>query len=315
MLSKQTDLKALQAEAESLAEFLRKEVRTFAAGHRPVKLEPGAPAAAAMLWKAVGWSPAFEKSGLMAPERKTGEARIQQLLKAYRSWGAGFTLTSSDLPAKRRLVDDDDQGVGFAITDERPGEIDAPTLAVIADTNQLVAEAKSYTRYCAHAMAEFAFERMYETTVHVRPAGALAKAGRQPWPLLLPGARQVASDVYCVPPSAGATEPHRKGRYQLAHRSVDALVELLQSLSCEKIGFESLPGDFLRLQKKLTEVVRKTDEVRKLSSMKSGVSYGIGQLGGVPVVLEGRGSTTSIHTNPRRIANLKTVLKQRGMKP
>ena len=107
MLSKKTDLQALQVEAEALASFLRTELRTFSKQHRPVELEPDAPAAAALLWKAVGWSPVFEKSALEEPESGTGEVRIQHRLEDYRSWGDGFTLTGSDLPAKRRLVMDD----------------------------------------------------------------------------------------------------------------------------------------------------------------------------------------------------------------
>lgn len=127
-----------------MAGFLRAEVRTFDKGHRSVELEPDAPVAAALLWKAIGWSPVFADWVLVEPEREQGEVRIQARLEEYRSWDMDFTLTGSDLPAKRRLVEDDGQGVGFAITDETGGGIDAPILAVIADTNEVVPQSESY---------------------------------------------------------------------------------------------------------------------------------------------------------------------------
>lgn len=313
MLSKKTDLRALRVEAEALAAFLRTEVRTFAKDHRPVELEADAPAAAAILWRAVGWSRILEKQGLVAPESETGEARIQSRMTEYQSWSNGFTLTVGDLPSKRRLVEDDGQGVGFAITDEQPGEIDARMVAVIADTNKIVAQAKSYTRYCAHTMAECAFKRMYQAEVDVRPAGAIAQSGSKPWPLLLPGVMQVAPDVYCAPSSAAATQPQRKGRYRLAHRSVEALVDFLLSLECEAVAFGfSLPGDPVYLNTTTATVVRDTDRLRELPSLKPEFRHSVGYLAGVPVLFRENRGTTDAHTNPRRLAELQALLKERA---
>jgi len=312
MLAKETDLNALQAEAESLAEFLRAEVRTFGKGHRPVELEPDAPVAAALLWKAVGWSPVFEDWVMVEPERQKGEARIQERLEEYRSWGSGFTVTGSDLPARRRLVEDDGQGVGFAITDESAGGIDAPTLAVIADTNEVVPESESYTRWCAQSMAECAFNCMYQTVVEVRPVDAIAKRGAQPWPLLVPGARQLGPDLYCQPPQPGFTEPHEEGSYQLAHRSIEALVAFLQTLECDAIALGALlPGDKVTVKGTIAALTRDNDELRALPALEPETHHGVGQLGGVPVILEQRAGKTNLYTNPRRLADLKAVLKAR----
>lgn len=310
MLSKKTDLQALQLEAEALASFLRTELRTFSKQHRPVELEPDAPAAAAVLWKAVGWSAVFEKSELVAPERDTGEARIERRLEDYRSWDDGFTLTGSELPAKRRLVMDDGQGVGFVVTDERADEVDAPTLAVLADTNKVAPESKSYTRFCAHTMAACAFRRMYQTEIEIRPAGALVAAATKPWPLLIPGARQLSADLYCEPPSADAAQPHTKGKYKLAHRSVEALLTFLQTLEFEALALYP-PGDSLHLPAKLAAFARDADQMRPLPSLKEAEAYFVGTLGGVLVLVREEATRSRAYTNPRRLADLQAVIDAR----
>lgn len=310
MLSKKTDLRALEAETEALASFLRTQLRTFSKQHRPVELEPDAPAAAALLWKAVGWSPVFEKWGLAPPERDAGEVRIQARLEEYRSWENGFTLTGSDLPAKRRLVSDDGQGVGFGVTDEQADEVDAPTFAVISDTNKVVPDFKSYTRFCAHTMAECVFSRLYRTEVEVRPAGAIATAGTKPWPLLIPGALQLTQDLYCEPPTPGATQPHSKGKYKLAHLSVEALLSFLQSVELEAVSLKP-PGDRLALPRKLAEFARDSDQLRPLPSLKPDTAYFVGDLGGVPVIVREVADDSSAYTNPRRLADLHAVIDAR----
>lgn len=310
MLSKKTDLRALQAEAEALASFLRTQLRTFSKQHRPVELEPDAPAAAALLWKAVGWSPVFEKWGLAEPEREPGEVLIQARLEEYRSWENGFTRTGNDLPVKRRLVSDDGQGVGFVVTDEKADEIDAPTLAVIADTNKVVPESKSYTRFCAHTMAECVFRRMYQTEIEVRPSGAIAAGGTKPWPLLIPGARQLTEDLYCEPPGAGAAQPHKQGKYRLAHLSVEALLSFLQTLEFEALTLDP-PGDFLKLPTKLSEFARDTDQLRPLPSLKADTAYFVGTLGAVPVLVREEATRSRAYTNPRRLDDLQAVIAAR----
>lgn len=316
MLATETDLGALQAEAESLAGFLRAEVRTFDKGHRSVELEPDAPVAAALLWKAIGWSPVFADWVLVEPEREQGEVRIQARLEEYRSWDMDFTLTGRDLPAKRRLVEDDGQGVGFAITDETGGGIDAPIRAVIADTNEVVPQSESYTRWCAQSMAECAFNCMYRTGVEVRPVDAIAKLGSRPWPLLVPGALELGSDVYCQPPQPGFTEPHKQGNYQIAHRSVEALVDFLKAIECDALALGPLlPGDKLTVKGSIVALTRDTDELWALPSLRPETHYGVGHLGGVPVIIEQRAAVTNVHTNPRRLADLKAVLEARGAEP
>lgn len=57
-----------------------------------------------------------------------------------------------------------------------------------------------------------------------------------------------------------------------------------------------------------------TDEFRALPSAKPESLYVVGHLGGVPVIIEQHAGKTNVHTTPRRLADLKAVLDQRGMK-
>lgn len=312
MLPPDTNLQALRTEAEALAALLRAEVRLFASKHRSVQLEPGAPAAAGLLWQTVGWFEVFGKTGLVPPELDTSERGIEERLDDYESWGEGFTLTAAELPARRRLVEDDGAGVGFLVTDESGGALDAPVLAVLADTNEVIPSADSYTRWCANLMVRCALSRMYQTFVRTRPRTALASLGSPPFPLLSPATRQLSPDVFSVPSSGGALEPHSNGGYRLAHRSVEALVALLENVDLDALDLGlPLPGDHLHVHATVSQIQGEGESLRRFTPLEPGSVCAVAILAGVPVILREVGGWTDVHANPRRIAELNAALRWR----
>src|SRR4051812_2900934 len=241
MLADDVDLAALRAKTKSLAELLRAEVPKHARTQRVLALEADAPAGIAALWESVGWSELMTKCELESPELATSEQRIAERMEEYRSWGDGFELTPNDLPKRRRLVQDDGNGVRFLITDETSATVDAKVLGVQADTGEVGEAADSYVRWCSNAILRGIFARWYNLDVTVKPARALEKLGHCPWPLLTQAARALAPDVHCVPPpDYSANSPQRKGRYQLAYRSPQKLVAFLEAVELEHI---ELAGD------------------------------------------------------------------------
>jgi len=304
------NLESIRTEAESIARFLRAEVPQFARTHRPVTLEPSAPSAAAALWQAVGWSDVFAKARLAPPERDSGETRIVERLAEYRSWGDGFTLTPEGLPTPRRLVEDDGQGVGFLITDEHAGGPDAPVMTVLAERNKVVMEARSYVRWVANEMLTCAFSRLYSTWLAATPASALEESSTQPWPTLSPATRRFDGDVYAAPPDAMARDPQRNGGWTLAHRSVDALVQVLHAAPLDALTCTLLPGDVHEAPTGFEKLLRNSDTLRRIPD-EDGIVNWVGKLGGVPVIAREGKLKTRIAVNPRRNAELAEVLRDR----
>lgn len=307
------DLESVGVEAKTIAAFLRAEFPAFARSHRAVTLEDDAPAIPALLWREVGWSEAFSKARLAPPERDFGEQKIAARLAEYRSWEDGFDRKPDDLPHPRRLVEDDGQGVGILITDEHEGGVDAPVAAVLAEQNSVVIESESYARWCANEMLARALSRMYSTTLVTTPVSALDSLSTCPWPLLSPATRRFNTDVYAVPPDALATQAHRKGRWTLAHRSVEALVAVLQAAPLEAVTFSTLPGDAAHTGTTFSTLVG-TDAVRAIPDKKGGTNW-VGTLAGIAIIGHERGNRTVVATSPRRLAELQAALRERGASP
>lgn len=307
MLPNDTDLVSLRAQATDLAALLRAEVPKYVRTHRPLTLEPNAPAAMAALWESVGWSEAFTKQGLESPETATGETAIAERMEDYRSWGAGFKLTPADLPSPRRLVEDDGQGVAFLITDERAAGIDAPVLGVLADKNKIVSAADSYVRWCGNALVKCAFSRWFQANFAFSPPAKLVAASDCPWPLLTRAALRLAPDVYAIPPGELSTKaPHQKGHYRLAYRSLDALIAFLEKADVESIEALGNFSDRLESDGPASRVLLPEETVRWLPS-SANQKLGIGTFAGHPAVVVEANGKTKIYVRPRYHAELKAI--------
>lgn len=305
------DIRALRAEAESLAAFLRAELPAFARTHRDVTMETDAPTIPAELWKAVGWSEIFAQARLAPPERNLGELKIVARLAEYRSWGDGFALRPEDLPSPRRLVEDDGQGVGFLITDEQDDGLDAPVKAVLAQKNRVVTESGSYARWCANEMVSLALSRLYSTWLAPEPADALESLSTCPWPLLSPATRRFNADVYAKPPDAMATQAHRQGGWTIAHRSVEALVAVLHGAPLETLTLSMLPGDTCAAAPNFAKLIHPEDALRPFPDDKGRTNW-VGTFCGIAVIAHESATRTTIAVNPRRLADVQTALRERS---
>jgi len=302
------DLSALRAEAESVAALLRAELPKYGSTQRALKLEPGAPRAIAVLWESVGWSEVFAQSGLESPELALSEQRIAERMDDYQSWEDGFTLTPGDLPARRRLVEDDGQGVAFLITDETKSSVDAEVLAVLADDNDMGKASDSYLRWCANHLIRLALSRWQRADVVIQAAGALSELGRCPWPLLTQAARELTPDVLCVPPTfdPGANSPHKNGAYTLAFRSLQRLIAFLETLEVESIALSGHPSDHLHSQCSAAKLLRTNDPVRWLPTPE-GQRLGVGRFAGEPMIVAEQAGSTRIYVSPDAIERLKPI--------
>ena len=307
MIREDVDLNALRAEAQSVAALLRSQLPKYATTQRALQLEADAPRAIAALWESVGWSDVFVKC-LESPELALSERRIAERMADYRSWGEGFTLTPADLPARRRLVEDDGQGVAFVVTDETKSAMDAPVLAVRADDNQIGQAADSYVRWCTNHLVRLAFSRWYSTGVLIQPSDALEKLGNCPWPLLTRAARELTADVFCLPPplDPGTNSPQRNGAYRLAYRSLQHLIAFLETLEVDSFAFSEHPSDYLQSQCPASKLLRGDDKVRWLPSVP-GKTLGVGTFAGEPMIVVEHGIFTNIYVNPRAIERLKPI--------
>jgi hypothetical protein len=308
MLPNDTDLVALRAQAADLAALMRAEVPMYGRTHRPLKLEPSAPAAIAALWESIGWADVFsKKQGLESPELQSGEAAIAERMEDYRSWGAGFKLTPADLPSPRRLVEDDGQGVAFLITDESAGGIDAPILGVLADKNKIVRGADSYVRWCGNALVKCAFSRWFQADFAFTPSAKLVQASDCPWPLLTPAALRLAPDVYAIPVGDHGTKaPHQKGRYRLAYRSLESLIGFLETAELDSIEPLEHVSDRLEIKGPASSILLPEETVRWLPS-PSGKRLGIGSFAGKVAVIWEVADKTQIYVRPRYHEELRAI--------
>jgi hypothetical protein len=187
----------VQAEAEALRELLEKNEPRWLASWRAVQLGATEPAHVKAFWETLGWSEAIARD-VAAPERAAGRARVKELLADYRAFSNRFRLKARDLPKQYRLVSADEQGVGFSITDESGSAPDPPVICVLAEDGRIESERESYVRFAAAVALLFALRAFRATPLR----GKVPRA-RQPFPTLIPDARQINADHWLVPDPVG----------------------------------------------------------------------------------------------------------------
>jgi hypothetical protein len=189
---------------------------------------------------------------------------------------------------------------------------DAPIIAVLADKNAIKAASSSYLRWCGNILARCAFSRWYRTQVSVTPNDAFAEQGRTPYPLLAPAVRMLTSDTYCVPSDIDSlvTSPHKKGKYNLAHRSIGSLVAFLETVELDSFVFDSPPSDCLGCPISPELVLRDDDRIRWLPTLPER-RVGVGRFAGEPAIFVEAKSQTRIYVNPRNIERLKPIRDER----
>jgi len=189
--------RALRAEAERLRQLLEQLEPQFAATWRPIRLEPGAPTRARVFWETLGWSELLV-SDLAEPLVASGRRAVRALLAQYRADSDRFRLTLKDLPKRFRFLSADEQGVAFSITDESRRVPDPPVVAVIAEDGRIRRERPSYVRFAAAVALLFALRSWRQT-----PSRGKLPKGRQPFPLLIPEARELGEGRWLVPDPDG----------------------------------------------------------------------------------------------------------------
>src|SRR5690606_23094460 len=102
------------------------------------------------------------------------------------------------LPRRYRLVNVDQDGVGFAVTDEDGDPADPRVLAVISDTGEVADEHSSYLNFCANQLVRVSFSGWHDLQIGFS-SYEFAAAAEAPWPLLSPATRQLAPGVWLVP--------------------------------------------------------------------------------------------------------------------
>jgi hypothetical protein len=187
----------IQAEAEQLRRLLEENEPQFATTWRPLRLERGAPAAVRAFWEALGWSELFA-GDLAEPSVASGRRAVQALLAAYRADNDGFRLRLADLPRRFRFLSADEQGVGFAITDESRRGADPPIVTVLAEDGRILPDQPSYIRFAAAVALLVALRGWRE----VARRGPLPP-GRRPFPVLVPEARVIDAGRWLVPDPRG----------------------------------------------------------------------------------------------------------------
>ena len=188
---------AIRTEAEALRGLLEKNEPKWLASWHAVQLGPTEPASVKVFWETLGWSEAIADD-VAAPERATGRARVKELMADCRAFSDRFRLKAKDLPKHYRFVSADEQGVGFSITDESGSAPDPPVICVLAEDGRIDPERESYVRFAAAVALLFALRTFRATPLR----GKVPKA-RQPFPTLIPDARQINADHWLVPDPVG----------------------------------------------------------------------------------------------------------------
>jgi hypothetical protein len=248
----------------------------------------------------------FSSGQIAHPEVASGVATVRKRLAEYRT-EEHFTLTEADLPPRYRLVYADNDGIGFAVTDERDADGDPAALSVLWDDNEIVDYAPSYLKLCAEAVLGAAFDSWYTLAVS-RPAGGDLFAAEQrpptPFPTLAPRAFQLSPTLWLD------ADPDMT--YVLLHAtSFENLVRWLHAQDLGSLRIPLLPGDVISRVRPL----RIPDGIK--FDLRSGDSSDApplraGWIAGIAVIVQQRGEVLEIAVNPRHRTALESLLDAGG---
>ncbi|WP_033826158.1 hypothetical protein, partial [Kitasatospora sp. MBT63] len=302
-----SDLDRVGAEARAIRELLERQSLLYRSTVRPIPFEPAEPPLVRAFWETVGWAPLFAAGRITNPHAAPGITTVRQRLAEYGT-EEHFTLTEADLPSRYRLVYADNDGIGFAVTDEREGVADPAVLSVLWDDNEIVPYAPSYLRLSAEAVLSAAFDSWYSLWLTAPTERTLVPGGgaaERPFPLLAPGAHRLDPDRWLL---RSTEQSGPTTAWLLAATGFEHLVEWLHGQDLGGLRIARLPGDTLRRTGPLRVADGTPVRLSGSDAPDPDRSLRAGWIGGIAVIVEERGDRLTIAVNPRHRAALEGLL-------